>query len=93
MASNKATEKTLHNLRWKIDDSSRLIETGHELIVEIRVLLDSLSEEQVPSANDVQRLHKICSLLPVFLKGKYCASGHFFLFQLSLQDYTNIKEL
>lgn len=39
MASNKATEKTLHNLGWKIDDSSRLIETGHELIVKIRVLL------------------------------------------------------
>lgn len=79
MNKGTAVDKTLYTLGWKIDETSRLMETGRSILVEVKVLLELLSNDQcdIVAINGAKRLCTICGSISSFITGKYNDITHY----------------
>ena len=68
LQSGKADQST-YNAGWNVEELSRLNVEGRRIVVELKVLMQSMQGEE-----RIERNHKLCKIgidLAVYLKGKY----------------------
>ena len=73
MKASTANDKTLFNLGWRVDEFSRLNEAGRKMIVEVRCLIEFLSDEQCDliALNATIKLCALQKCASSFLKNLY----------------------